>query len=187
MTLRALRRAQSGEFGGGRSRRLWGGVPVVYTATAVEWWIFWVVAAVLLAAGEVHTQAFYLLFAAVGAAVAAVLGAFGVTIWLQVLVGAAAAFGGVFAIRPALKQAMEGRMSAPYRFPGLAGGLVGARAVTVDTVGDEHHPGHAMLGNERWLAITDAPEPLPTDTAVVVAAVRGTTLLVRASGAPRLQ
>jgi membrane protein implicated in regulation of membrane protease activity len=82
---------------------------------------------------------------------------------------------------------MEGRMTAPYRFPGLAGGLVGARAVTVDAVGDERHPGHATLGNERWLAITDSPEPLAPDTPVVVAAVRGTTLLVRASGAPRLQ
>jgi membrane protein implicated in regulation of membrane protease activity len=151
----------------------------------MEWWLFWLIAAVLLAAGEVHTQAFYLLFAAVGAAVAAALGAFGLALYIQVLVGVAAAVAGVFAVRPALKQAMEGRLAAPYRFPGLAGGLVGARAVTVDTVGDEHHPGHAMLGNERWLAITDAPDPLPSDTAVVVAAVRGTTLLVRASGAPR--
>jgi membrane protein implicated in regulation of membrane protease activity len=151
----------------------------------MEWWIFWLIAAAVLAAGEIHTQAFYLLFAAVGAVVASVLGAFGLSLYIQVLVGAVAAIGGVFMVRPALKHAMEGRLSAPYRFPGLAGGLVGARAVTVDTVGDEHHPGHALLGNERWLAITDATDPLPTDTAVVVAAVRGTTLLVRASGAPR--
>ncbi|MGD1054221.1 MAG: NfeD family protein [Candidatus Dormibacteria bacterium] len=153
----------------------------------MEWWIFWSIAAALLLAGEIHTQAFYLLFGAVGATVAAVLGAVGLAVWVQVLVGVGAAVGGVFAVRPPLKRAMEGRMSAPYRFPGLAGGLVGARAVTVDTVGDEHHPGHALLANERWLAITDAPAPLPTDTPVVVAAVRGTTLLVRASGAPRLQ
>ena len=153
----------------------------------MAWWLFWVVVAVLLAAGEIHTQALYLLFLAVGAAVAAILGAVGLALWVQVVAGAAAAIGGVFAVRPVLKQAMEGRLSAPYRFPGLAGGLVGARAVTVDPVGDEHHPGHALLANERWLAITDAPEPIPTDTPVVVAAVRGTTLLVRASGAPRLQ
>ena len=127
----------------------------------MAWWLFWVVVAVLLAAGEVHTQALYLLFLAVGAAVAAVLGALGLALWLQVVAGAAAAVGGVFAVRPVLKQAMEGRLAAPYRFPGLAGGLVGARAVTVDTVGDEHHPGHALLANERWLAITDAAEPIP--------------------------
>ncbi|MGO8687242.1 MAG: NfeD family protein [Candidatus Dormibacteria bacterium] len=151
----------------------------------MEWWIFWLIMAVLLAAGEVHTQAFYLLFVAVGAVVAAVLGAFGLALYIQVLLGAAAAVAGVFAVRPLLKHAMEGRLAAPYRFPGLAGGLVGARAMTVDTVGDEHHPGHALLANERWLAITDSAQPLSPDTAVVVAAVRGTTLLVRASGAPR--
>jgi len=153
----------------------------------MEWWIFWLVAAILLAAGEIHTQAFCLLFVAVGAGVAAVLAGVGLPIFVQVLVGAVASVGGVFAVRPTLKRAMEGRLAAPYRFPGLAGGLVGAHAVTVDTVGDEHHPGHALLGNERWLAITDAAEPLPSETPVVVAAVRGTTLLVRASGAPRLQ
>jgi membrane protein implicated in regulation of membrane protease activity len=153
----------------------------------MEWWIFWAAVALLLAAGEIHTQALYLLFVAVGAAVAAILGAVGLAIWVQVLAGAVASVAGVFAVRPALKRVMEGRLTAPYRFPGLAGGLVGARAVTADTVGDEHHPGHAVLGNERWLAITDSPEPIPSDTAVVVAAVRGTTLLVRASGAPRLQ
>jgi len=158
-----------------------------YTSPKMEWWIFWLVAAILLAAGEIHTQALYLLFVAVGAAVAAVLAAVGLPLFAQVVVGAFASVGGVFLVRPSLKHAMEGRLTAPYRFPGLAGGLVGARAVTVDAVGDEHHPGHALLGNERWLATTDALEPLPPDTPVVVAAVRGTTLLVRASGAPRLQ
>jgi membrane protein implicated in regulation of membrane protease activity len=153
----------------------------------MEWWIFWFVCAILLAAGEIHTQAFYLLFVAVGAAIATILAAVGLPLFVQVVVGASASVGGVFLVRPALKNSMEGRLTAPYRFPGLAGGLIGARAVTVDTVGDEHHPGHAMLGNERWLAITDSLEPLPSDTPVVVAAVRGTTLLVRASGAPRPQ
>lgn len=152
----------------------------------MSWWLFWVVVAVLLAAGEVHTQAFYLLFLAGGAAVAAILGAIGLPLAAQVLVGAAASVAGVFAVRPPLKRAMEGHLVAPYRFPGLAGGLVGSRAVIADEVGDEHHPGHALLANERWLAVTDGPDPLPPHTEVVVAGVRGTTLLVRASGAPRL-
>ena len=139
-----------------------GGSPEDYTSPSMEWWIFWLVMAVLLAAGEVHTQAFYLLFVAVGAVVAAVLGAVGLPLYIQVLAGAVAAVAGVFAVRPLLKQAMEGRLAAPYRFPGLAGGLVGAHAVTVDTVGDEHHPGHALLANERWLAITDSARTAPT-------------------------
>jgi membrane protein implicated in regulation of membrane protease activity len=152
----------------------------------MEWWIFWLVAAILLAAGEIHTQALYLLFVSVGALVAMTLAAVGLTLWLQVLVGAVAAVAGVMAVRPILKRTVEGHLTTPYRFPGLAGGLVGARAVTVDDVGDEHHHGHVELSNERWLAITDAPDPIPSGTPVTIAAVRGTTLLVRASGAPRL-
>jgi len=149
-------------------------------------WLFWVAATVLLLAAEIHTQAFYALFLAIGAAAAAILAAVGLPFYAQVVVGGAASIVGLGAARPGLKRLSDGRRSLPYRFPGLAGGLVGSRAVTLDTVGDDHHPGHALLANERWLAVTDGPEPLPSQTEVIVAAVRGTTLLVRASGAPHL-
>jgi membrane protein implicated in regulation of membrane protease activity len=150
----------------------------------MDWWL-WLVVAGLLAAGEVHTQAFYALFLAIGAIVAAVVSAVGGPLWAQAIIGAVAALAGVVAVRPVLMRLAEERRSAPYRFPGMAGSLVGLRAVTVDTVGDEHHPGHALLAKERWLAVTDSAEPIPSDTEVVVAAVRGTTLLVRA-GVARL-
>lgn len=153
----------------------------------MSWWLFWAVVAVVLVAAEIHTQAFYALFLALGALAAVIIAAFGLPFWLQVIVGAVAAVGGVMALRPVFRRLMEERRGVPYRFPGMAGGLVGQRAMTSDTVGDEHHPGHAILANERWLAVTDSAEPLPSHTEVVVAAVRGTTLLVRASGAPRLQ
>lgn len=146
----------------------------------MDWWL-WVAVAVLLAAGEVHTQAFYALFLAIGALVAAVVSGVGGPLWAQAIIGAAAALVGVLAVRPALRRLAEERRGAPYRFPGMAGSLVGLRAVTVDTVGDEHHPGHALLAKERWLAVTDAAEPIPSGTEVIVSAVRGTTLLVRAS------
>jgi membrane protein implicated in regulation of membrane protease activity len=149
------------------------------------WWM-WLVVAVLLAAGEVHTQAFYALFLAAGAIVAALVSAIGGPLWTQAIIGAVAALAGVIAVRPAVKRLAEGRKSAPYRFPGMAGSLVGLRAVTVDMVGDEHHPGHALLAKERWLAVTDSSEPIPSDTEVIVAAVRGTTLLVRAGSVARL-
>ena len=61
---------------------------------------------------------------------------------------------------------------------GVHGGLVGQEALTLDEVGDEHHPGHVQLASERWLAVTDSTQPLGADVAVTVAAVRGTTLLV---------
>lgn len=155
-----------------------------YTGHTDMWWLIWLVAAVLLLAGEIHTQAFYALFLAVGAAVAVILAVVGLPVPAQAVGGAAVAVVGVFAARPGLKRAMD-RRTVNLQYPGMAGGLVGQRAITVDNVGDEHHLGHAMLANERWLAVTDELQPLPAGTPVVVAGVRGTTLLVRASGASR--
>jgi membrane protein implicated in regulation of membrane protease activity len=151
----------------------------------MDWWM-WVIAAVLLAAGEVHTQAFYAIFLAIGALAAAVVSLVGLPLLAQAIIGGLAALAGVMLLRPVFKRLQDERRTAPYRFPGMVNGLVGQRAVTVDAVGDEHHPGHALLANERWLAVTDPGEALPSQTEVVVAAVRGTTLLVRASGAPHL-
>jgi membrane protein implicated in regulation of membrane protease activity len=146
-------------------------------------WLIWLVVAVLLAASEIHTQAFYALFLAAGAAVAAAASATGAPLVAQALVGGGAAIAGVFLIRPRLRRLMDEGRIPPYRYPGMAGGLVGQRAVTLDAVGDDRHPGHAVLAKERWLAITDAGRALPPGTEVVVAAVRGTTLLVRARSA----
>ena len=158
-----------------------------YTSPTMEWWIFWLVAAILLAAGEIHTQAFYLLFRGGGRRGRRRPRGRRSPSSRRCSPGLWPPWEECSRCDPPSSGRWEGRLAAPYRFPGLAGGLVGAHAVTVDTVGDEHHPGHALLGNERWLAITDAAEPLPSETPVVVAAVRGTTLLARASGAPRLQ
>ncbi len=149
-------------------------------------WILWLALAAALVAAEVHTQTLYALFIAIGALLAVVIAAVGLPFWLQAAVAGVVAAAGLAAVRPVAARLLEERRTAPYRFPGMAGGLVGQRAITADAVGDEHHPGHALLGNERWLAFTDGAAALPAQTEVVVAAVRGTTLLVRADSAPRL-
>jgi membrane-bound ClpP family serine protease len=63
--------------------------------------------------------------------------------------------------------------------------LVGQAALTVDEVGDEHHPGHALLAGERWLAVSENGLTLAPQSPVTVAAVRGTTLVVRPLAAVR--
>ncbi len=146
--------------------------------------ILWLALMVAFVALEVHTQAFYALFVALGAIAAAVTDLAGGTLWLQGLLFAVVAVGGVWLVRPWLRAHFD--RSVPIaQFRGIqasAEGLVGQPAITVDTVGDEHHPGHALFAGERWLAVTDLVEPLPAQVPVVVVAVRGTTLLVRPSG-----
>jgi membrane protein implicated in regulation of membrane protease activity len=148
--------------------------------------ILWFAITVAFVYLEVHTQAFYALFVALGAAAAAIIDLLGGTLWLQGAVFAVLTIGGWALVRPALRARFE--RSAPVsKFRGIqasADGLVGQLAMTLDTVGDEHHPGHALFVNERWLAVTDTLEPLPANVPVVVMAVRGTTLLVHPSATP---
>ena len=140
----------------------------------------WIALAVVFVVLEVHTQAFYAVFVALGsgAAAAAILTG---NLWLQILLFAVVTLGGWALVRPTLRNRFE-RTVPISKFRGIAGsadGLVGQPAITLDTVGDEHHPGHALFAGDRWLAVTDRAEPLPAQVPVVVVAVRGTTLLVR--------
>ncbi len=141
-------------------------------------WVAMTVAFIVL---EVHTQAFYALFVAIGSAAAAITAIAGGPLWLQGVLFAVLSIGGSTLIRPYVRARFD-RAVPISKFRGIqasADGLVGQPAITLDTVGDEHHPGHALFANDRWLAVTDTAEPLPADIPVVVVAVRGTTLLVR--------
>ncbi len=138
--------------------------------------VFWLVAGVILLGVEALTLVFFALFVALGMFAAAIASAMGSDAWVQVLVFVAVAGIGVLLARPPLMRSVH--LRGVITLPGVQG-LVGQHAVTVDVVGDAHHPGHALLAGERWLAVTDGAQPLPPDVPVTVAAVRGTTLVVR--------
>jgi len=140
--------------------------------------IFWLVTGVVLLGVEAVTLVFFALFIALGMFAAAIAAGLGAQDWAQVACFVGVAGLGILVARPPLMRSLRLRRDDSLALPGVQG-LVGQQAVTVDEVGDAHHPGHAMLAGERWLAITDAEQPLPPDLAVIVAAVRGTTLLVR--------
>jgi membrane protein implicated in regulation of membrane protease activity len=139
--------------------------------------IFWLVVGVVLLGVEALTLAVFAVFVALGMFAAAVASGLGAPAWVQVVAFVGVAGLGVLLARPALLRTLR-RHNERMILPGVQG-LVGQQAVTVDVVGDTHHPGHAMLAGERWLAITDAAQPLDPDVTVTVAAVQGTTLLVR--------
>jgi membrane protein implicated in regulation of membrane protease activity len=143
--------------------------------------VLWLAVAVLFIAVEVHTVALYAVFVALGSAAAAATDLLGGSLWLQGALFVVITVGGWLLVRPLLRRYFE--FASPVeQLPGIQSsvdGMVGQRAITVDTVGDEHHPGHALLAGDRWLAVTDTGQPLPPQVPVVVIAVRGTTLLVR--------
>ena len=144
----------------------------------------WFVAALALLVLELASTTFFSIFLAVGAFAAGLLAFFvpDSPIWVQAVLAIAIAMLGVVVGRPFLRQRLR-RQGEPPLTPGVHGGFVGQRALGLDEIGDELHPGHVRLAGETWLAFAEDHRPIPTGAPVVVTAVRGTTLAVRpASG-----
>ncbi len=154
-------------------------VAAVYTHDMPSMWWIWIPAGLVLLAVEIHQQAFYALFVAIAAFAAAIVDLAGFSIWIQAVTFAAVGLGGVAAIRPLTVRRLH-HPDDQLRLPGIFGGFVGQPALALDEIGDEHHPGHAKIAGETYLAVTDGPSPLAAATKVIVAGVRGSTLLVRA-------
>jgi membrane protein implicated in regulation of membrane protease activity len=139
--------------------------------------LLWVVLVVVLLLFELHHLAFYSLFFAIGAFAAGIVALVAPNaIGLQALVAVGVSISGVILVRPYVSNTFH-RHRGGHVARGVHGGLVGQEAVTLDEVGDLHQVGHVRLAGEKWLAITGGA-PLPAGRAVVVTAVRGTTLEV---------
>jgi membrane protein implicated in regulation of membrane protease activity len=140
--------------------------------------IAWLVVGVVLLYFELHHLAFYALFGAIGAFVAAVVaGLTDAGILLQGAVAVLVASIGVVAVRPQMSRVVHRHRGGTVA-RGVHGGLVGQDAVTLDEVGRAQHLGHARLAGERWLAVSGNGEIIPPNTEVTVTAVSGTTLTV---------
>ena len=144
----------------------------------------WFVAALALLVLELASTTFFSIFLAFGAFAAGLLAFFvpDSPVWFQAVLAIAVAMLGVVVGRPFLRQRLR-RQGEPPLTPGVHGGFVGQRALGLDEIGDELHPGHVRLAGETWLAFSADHQAIPTGSPVIVTAVRGTTLAVRpASG-----
>ena len=70
-------------------------------------WVVWLVAGLLLVALEVHSQAFFAIFLALGAFAATIVTAIGIPVWLSAIVFAGVAMGGTLLVRPTLKRVSD--------------------------------------------------------------------------------
>jgi membrane protein implicated in regulation of membrane protease activity len=136
-------------------------------------WVIWAVAAVVLAGGEVLTLGFFLGLLALGAAVAAIAGAVGVSIELQVAVFVVTSVASLAFIRPiALRH-----LKTPARLRSGTAALVGARAVVLQRVDADH--GQVKIGGEVWTARPyDEDDVFEPGTRVDVMKIDGATALV---------
>ncbi len=138
-------------------------------------WVLWLVAACLLAVGEMHTGGFYLLPFAVGAGLAAVVGLAGVGGLLSALVFVLVS-GIVFAtLRPVA--ARHRRLPPALRTDPAA--LVGHHALVLERIANKEGVGCVKIDNgEVWTARSYDDEVIDAGEHVEVVEIRGATALV---------
>jgi membrane protein implicated in regulation of membrane protease activity len=136
-------------------------------------WVLWMVAAGLLAVGEMLSVSFFLGPIAVAAVVAAIVALAGGGVALQWIVFTAMAAGSLLVLRPIARRHLH--MPAQLRTGTAA--LVGASAVVIDRV--DRDGGTVRLAGEVWSARAyDEDHAFEPGTRVEVLRIDGATALV---------
>ena len=138
-------------------------------------WVIWLVAAVVLAAGEIATTSFFLAPFAIGAllaAIAALVGAPAAISWVLFTLATVASFAFV---RPVARRHLQ---QGPAHRTGTAA-LIGRNAIVLDRVSHDEMSGTVKLEGETWTARAyDEDRTFEPGTRVQVIEIRGATALV---------
>jgi membrane protein implicated in regulation of membrane protease activity len=136
-------------------------------------WVFWVIFAVVLAAGEVATTGFILGPIALAAVLAGLVAVAGAGVALQAVVFIGGAIASVVVLRPIAARHLK---TPPAIRTGTAA-LTGARATVLERVDDQG--GRVKIGGEVWSAraYMEGQVYEPGDR-VEVAKIEGATALV---------
>lgn len=167
---------------------MWGSIAVIaviFTAVAIlvpkedtveseAWQWIWVIAAVVLAIGELLTAGFFLLPFAVGAGAAAVLAFVGASPVWQLL-----AFTVVSIVFLALLQRFAKREQDEELQPVGAKRYTDRSAMVIQAVNRRSGRGMVRMDTEEWRATTDGDAEIPEGIEVRVVEVRGTRLVVK--------
>ena len=110
--------------------------------------MWWVIAAAVLAIGEVHTGGLYLAPFAAGAALAAIAGAAGGGVVVSAVVFIATSLALLLFVRPIARRHMR---SPPVLRTGAAA-LVGEHAVVLERIANHEGSGRARIDGQVWTA-----------------------------------
>jgi membrane protein implicated in regulation of membrane protease activity len=136
-------------------------------------WVFWLIGAALLAAGEVATLGFFLGAVALAALPAALVAALGAGLAIQLAVFIVCSVASLAVIRPVARR----HLSTPASIRTGTAALVGARAVVLDRV--HAGGGRVKIGGEEWTARPyDEDAVYEEGTRVEVLKIEGATALV---------
>ena len=136
-------------------------------------WVWWMIAAGVMAVGEIATLGFFLGPIAVAATLAAVVALAGVGLAVQWVVFIAASLASVLVLRPIARR----HLKTPPRIRTGTAALVGGRAVVLQRV--DANGGQVRIGGEVWTARAyDEGDAFEPGARVEVMKIEGATALV---------
>ena len=136
-------------------------------------WVFWLIFAAVLAAGEVATLGFFLGAVALAALPAAAVAAAGGSLSLQLIVFILCSVGSIAFLRPVARRHLH---TPPSIRTGTAA-LIGSRATVLERV--DAGGGRVKIGGEEWTARPyDEDEVYEEGARVEVLKIEGATALV---------
>ncbi len=139
----------------------------------MEDWVWWMIAAGVLAVGEIATVGFFLGPIAVASVLAAVVAAIGVGLPIQWIVFIVASLGSLAVLRPIAKR----HLRTPPRIRTGTAALVGGPATVVERV--DANGGCVKIGGEIWSARAyDEDDSFEAGARVEVMKIDGATALV---------
>src|SRR5215207_198772 len=139
----------------------------------MEDWVWWMLAAGVLAVGEILTLGFFLGPVAVAAVLAAIVAVAGAGLAAQWIVFIVASVASLAILRPIARR----HMRTPSRLRTGAAALVGSRAVVLERV--DADAGKVKIGGEVWTARAyDEDEVLEPGVRAHVMKIDGATALV---------
>ena len=139
----------------------------------MEEWVWWMIAAGVLAAGEIFTMGFFLGPIAVAAVLSAVVALAGAGLAVQWVVFIIASLGSVLVLRPVARRHLR---TPPSIRTGTAA-LVGGPATVIERV--DRSGGQVKIGGEIWSACSyDDDDSFEPGARVEVMEIKGATALV---------
>jgi membrane protein implicated in regulation of membrane protease activity len=139
----------------------------------MEDWVWWMIAAGVLAVGEIATLGFFLGPIAVAATLTAIVALAGGGLAVQWIVFIAASLGSVLVLRPVARR----HLRTPARLRTGTAALIGGRAVVLERV--DANGGQVKIGGETWSARAyDEDDAFEPGARVEVMKIDGATALV---------
>src|ERR671914_77132 len=136
-------------------------------------WVWWMIAAAVLAVGEIATVGFFLGPVAIAAVLAAVVALVGANLALQWAVFTAASIASLLVLRPLARR----HLRTPARLRSGTAALVGSQALVLQRV--DVNGGQVKIGGEGWSARAyDEDEGIEPGARATVMEIDGATALV---------